>query len=374
MSADVATRQPEPRGELWDRLLARGWEFDFFQAVWLLERHIDGPARLGDLGPAGDERVRLRPDVNVGFPATDVRRVTRRRREPGAPGDGGFGYCVDASFMGLYGVATPLPLHYAITILRSVDQDDRPQTEPADARETGAEAAGPTVVEEVPNPRRDFLDIFHHRLLSLFYRAWTKYRYERTFGAPGRDVITDYLFWLIGCPRSYGRDVLGVEPLRLLRYAGTLTQHPRSATSLEGILFDYWHDIPVRVESHVGRWVALSPADWNKLGAANSSVGIDLTLGEEVYDLSGAFAVGLGPVDWATYLSFLPDGERFAQTRSLVTLYCADPLGFTIDVTLAAGEAPPTRMSASDDAGRLGYTSWLLTADLPETTVRFEAN
>jgi type VI secretion system protein ImpH len=129
----------------------------------------------------------------------------------------------------------------------------------------------------------------------------------------------------------------------------------------------------VEVEQFRGRWVPLSDADKNRIGLANCRLGIDLTVGDQVYDLSGAFDIAVGPVDWQTYLSFVPDGDSFAQTRALVELYRADPLSFNVEVRLRAGQVPDTRLSSDETAGRLGYTSWIRTEEMPETSVVFDA-
>lgn len=338
---------------LLDRLRQRACEFDFFQAVWLLERYCAGPTVVGQRGPVADERLRLRPDLSLAFPATDLRRmIAGKQPETGHPL-----YVLEVAFLGLYGVSTPLPLHYAVEVLRG-------------AAGVGADWPEPG---RATSPVRDVLDVVHHRALSLFYRAWLKYRYERMFAAPQRDVITEYLRLLIGCPGTYDEATLGVPPIRLLRYAGVLTQRPRSAMTLAGLLFDYWGDIPVQVEQFIGQWVPLDPADVTRLGAANSQLGVSVTVGDQVYDLGGAFNIRVGPVDWETYLTFVPGGVRFRQTRALTRLYCCDPLAFTFQVTLRPGAVPETQLTLDDRAGCLGLTSWVRTADLGETSVTFTA-
>ena len=367
MAKAGSTTTTVPAGGLLERMLQQGWKFDFFQAVWLLERYCGEHTPVGQRGPVSSEPIRFRPHVSVGFPPTDVRRITAFRGDNEAEP----GFRLDVTFMGLYGVSTPLPLHYAIEMLRSVEPYGAPGDPPAEESSTGKVAVEERATDS--NPTRDFLDIFHHRLLSLFYRAWTKYRHDVVFGMPGRDTITDYLLWLIGCPRHYDEAVVGVDPIRLIRYAGLLTQHPKSAVSLEGLLFDYWNGVEIRVEQCVGRWVTLNAADLNGIGVVNSGLGVNLTVGEQVYDLSGQFNISVGPVDWQTYLSFLPSGEWFAQMRSLVRLYCSDPLAFTIEVKIEAGEIPQTQLTSDEQAGRLGFTSWALTGEGPETSVKFEA-
>jgi type VI secretion system protein ImpH len=337
-------------------LLERAYRFDFFQAVWLLERYSSGDTLVGQRGPVGRERLRFRPDLSLGFPPTDLRRILLRHHpETGEPY-----YQAEVAFLGLYGVSTPLPLHYAVEILRTA--------EPGLERAAGPEEA------LASSPVRDFLDLFHHRLISLFFRSWLKYHYERMFAAPQRDVITEYLGLLGGCPPTYDAGTLGVSPIRLLRYVGVFTQRPRSASTLAGLLFDYWGDIPVEVRQFVGQWVPLAPTDQNRLGQSSCRPGLDLTVGEEVYDLTGTFDIAVGPVDWETYLSLVPGGFRFRQTRALAKLYCCDPLAFTLTVTLRAGEVPETRLASDGQAGALGLTSWVRADQLGETSVTFAAS
>ncbi|MEP0844449.1 MAG: type VI secretion system baseplate subunit TssG [Phycisphaerae bacterium] len=345
------------------RLCARGWEFSFFQAVWLLERFRSDCVPVGQRGPVAREAIRFRPDVSMGFPATDVRRVSEVKLP-----DGTSFYRVEPTFLGLYGVETPLPLHYAVQVLKSVESTRRRES-----------ASAPQALGDEPpldpdsSPMRDFLDVLHHRLISLFYRAWTKYRYHVTYGLPGRDTITDYLLLLVGLMPTWTREQIGLSPTKLIRYAGLLTQRPRAAAALEGILTDFFQGLTTRITQCVGRWVSLGDDDLNRVGRANSRLGVDLTVGEQVYDLNGAFRMTFGPVDWEGFQLFLPDGPAFARARSLARLFCTDPLAFSIEVRLRAGQVPEMQLTSDSRGARLGYTSWVRTDDLPETSVVFEA-
>ncbi len=366
---------------LYERLISRGWEFDFFRAVWLLERHGVPKAVVGGRGPVSDEMIRFRPHVMVGFPSTDLKRI----KALDMMADANPVLRFDVTFMGLYGVATPLPLHMAFRILRSVDPEagDIPgysntdalaerRASAAESEDESRERSFDDLSTARSSPVRDFLDLFHHRLVSYFYRAWTKYRFDVNFGVRGRDEMTRYLLRLTGLTPDVNYERIGVEPIRMLRYVGLLTQHPRSAVSLEGLLNDYWdHFLKFRVDQHVGRWVPLPREDFNSMGMANSRLGEDLTVGEQVFDLSGAFTIRIAPVNWETYLQLLPDGEAHYQMRSLVKFYCGDPLQFTIEVKLEAGAVPEMRLGSGDSAGRLGLTSWVRTRDVPETSVVF---
>lgn len=365
-------------------LIQAPWRFDFLRAAWLLERYLAPSVVSGGRGPVAGEIFRFRPHIMMGFPATDVRRVSAIGETP----DGLPVFRMDVTFLGLYGVASPLPLHYVVHVLRSAELEagdvpgleieaDAGDREPGAMARSAAAAASRSVGEIAEqqsdrSPVRDFLDILHHRIISFFYRASLKYRYDMSFGIPGRDDMTRYLLMLMGVSPDAEDRTLGVDRIRLLRYAGVLTQHPRSAITLEGLLSDYRRaQYPVSVRQHVGRWVALPQEDMNRTGLANSRLGEDLVAGEQVYDLSGSFSIEIGPVDWETYLELLPDQRSHLETRALVKLYCADPCAFTIEIKLLPGVVPETRLASEGDAGRLGLTSWVRTRDVPETSVIF---
>lgn len=359
-------RTPPGEADL-KRVAAEGHRFDFFQIVWLLQRFMSGTEPVGGAGPIANEAIRFRPHLSMGFPSTDVRRVTPLKDESGEINR----FRVESTFLGLYGVSTPLPLHHAIRVLRTVqahNQSGQPSTSP--------EQTGDAIENDVffqSSPLRDLLDLVHHRLLSFYFRAWLKYRHFAAFSLPQADPISDYLSWFIGCPPHFDDATLGVPRLQLIRYAGTLTQHPRSAAALEGMLQDFWPGLPFQTRQAVGRWVALPPSNLHRMGAANATLGVDISVGEQVYDLSGAFDIILGPVDWKTYQAFLPDAGEFKRVHALTRLFCVDRLGFSVEIQLLPKQVPEMTLGGPGPGSRLGYTSWVRTGDMGPVSVRFEA-
>ncbi len=367
MGIDSRNSWQDPSG-VGDRLASEGYRFDFLQAVWLLERYGDSGTKVGERGPVADERISFRPDVSMGFPSTEIKGIFRRETPEGVTS-----YLFDQTFMGLYGVSSPLPLHYAVDVIRAVESAD--VSDEGSGRFRSGDKRDASVADAAVSgraPVRDFIDILNHRLVSLFYRSWLKYRFERTFQLEGRDSITNYLALLIGCPPTHNRQTLGIDPLRLIRYAGVLTQRPRSATTLEGVLQDYWQGLGCHSQQCVGRWVLIEESDQNRLGRQNTTLGEDVCLGSQVYDLCGSFILTVGPMDWETYLAFLPDETNFDETKRLTMLYCTDPLDFSFEFVLKEKEVPQMRVDSSPQSARLGYTSWLRTDEVSETSVVFD--
>ena len=53
-------------------------------------------------------------------------------------------------------------------------------------------------------------------------------------------------------------------------------------------------------------------------------------------------------------------------------LYCQDPLWFTIELRIKPREIPELRLTSDGDAGMLGMTTWVRTAEIMETSVAFD--
>ncbi len=311
---------------LMQALLDKPHKFSFFQLLQLLQRYTGG-APLGSKGPASEERVRVRPAVSLAFPAADVQSV--EIEEP--PGSAAPRYRVTTSFMGLYSSDSPLPTFYAEDFFWKEDNQEAV---------------------------RDFVDIFHHRALSLLYRAWGKYRHDIQFRHEGNDEISRRIYSMIGLGTVPLIGITGLPSIRLLRYAGLITQKPHSAAALAGILRDYFSLSGVSVDQCVERWVPINPSQQNRLGARNCSLGRDLSIGERVRDCGGKFRVTVGPLPLADFQGFFPDAPNYAAMINLIRYFATDRLDFDIKVVLRAGEIPPLRLSSSSPL-RLGWTSCL---------------
>jgi type VI secretion system protein ImpH len=273
---------------------------------------------------------------------------------------------VTVTFMGLTGPNGVLPRHYTEMLMRARD------------------ARGPERYLA-----RDWFDLFNHRLISLFYRAWTKYRfwltYERgEYVQPDPDLFTGSLYSLIGLgsrslrnrlrvavrPGVQGpqreRVLARVDDLALLHYAGLLAHRPRCAVSLERLLEDYW-GIPIRVLEFQGQWLQLDPESQTQVGleAGNAELGMNVIVGERVWDIRSKIRIRLGPLSYEQFVCFLPDQspvpERkdFFKLMHLVRLYVGPGLKVDVQLVLKASEIPRCRMLQSgSDGPRLGWNCW----------------
>jgi type VI secretion system protein ImpH len=328
-----------------EALFAHGYEFEFFQAVRLLAR------MFGDRKPAGtgarpeEEFVRFgqmgscldvrEARLSMAFPASAIHWIEHN-------GASGPPARMTVAFFGLTGVQGVLPLCYTEWLIaRRAAKDD-------------ALAA--------------FFDLFNHRLVSLFYRAWEKHRpavlYE--LAAVRRqqpDPFTHYLYDLIGMGTAGLRGRMRVRDESLLRYAGLIRQRPVSASALRGILRDYF-SLPVEIEQLIGDWFELEDADRCYLAPESSrnQLGEAAFLGAEIWNQQGLFRIRLGPLPLERFLDFLPNGASMASLVELVTYLVGQAMAFEVQVRLDAEEVPYARLTdEGPDAPRLGWLGWLKT-------------
>lgn len=315
-------------------LLQEGFRFSFFQAVRLLQHSVPGSAPVGHQGPVEKEVIRFRPVLDLAFAASDVSKIS----EVKSP-EGGVRYEIATTFLSLYGTVSPLPNYFTEELLA---QDDE-------------------------SLQRDFLDLFHHRAISLLYRAWEKYRYTSRFSPEGNDYFSTRFRMLLGIdrlPRGHR-----VSSLRILGLSGILTQIPHSAEALRSVLSDYFDGIGVGIQTCVGRWLPIPDDQLNLLARANTRLGKDLCLGERVFDRSCTFRVALGPLSLEEYMAFLPCGDKMPELRELTDLMNGDGLDYEVELQLNVDEVPPLQLCAP--TARLGWASWLGRRDGMNSSIRF---
>jgi type VI secretion system protein ImpH len=327
-----------------EQLRREAYRFDFFQAVRLLEclARDEGRTRRGAVGhdhAPDEEIVRFRASPSLSFPAS---AITRLQESPGPQ--------LSVTFLGLTGPQGVLPPHYTTLLLRRARDKDY--------------------------SLRDFLDLFNHRAVSLFYRAWEKYRlpqgYERARLDGTEDLVTGGLYCLAGFGTAGLRGRLALDDEVFLFFSGHFAHYPRSAAALEAMLEDYFA-VPVRVEQAQGQWLELDEADRTLLPGGDDepglhcAVGVDLIVGERVWDVQSKFRVRLGPMSRAAFHRFLPGGDALRAVCQLARTYAGPDLDFDVQPTLRADEVPACRLSAEEpEVQCLGWDAWLIN-DLPGT-------
>lgn len=298
------------------------------QAVRLLQHAAGKTSAVGRAGSPRREAVRFRAMLSLAFPPSEVPSLER-------PDDPSNPAVMTVAFFGLTGPSGVMPYAYTELMIERARAGDRTLSA--------------------------FLDLFNHRLISLFYRAWEKSRPYLAHEMGGDDPTSRHLFSLIG---------LGLEPLRnrsafpdeaMRFYAGLFARRHRPAIGLTRLLNDYF-GLPVEIHQFVGQWLPMFPEDRSRLGAsgAHNALGVSLVLGARVWDEQGKFRVVIGPLSLPQFLAFLPDGPDFKALSQMVRMYVDAEYGFDIQLLLKADDVPACHLSANAATPpQLGRTAWL---------------
>lgn len=330
MTVSDAPREETKTPGLAAELFQHAERFTFLQAVRLLEMLLPERTAPADGVDPRDELVLFRQYVGFDFAPGDVEFLVppRHEREPAK---------MSVNVLGLTGALGPLPHHITDLLLERTGRGDRAM--------------------------RDFLDIFNHRLVSLLYRARSKYRPSLETKGPHKGRVARVLYSLLGLGTGNLLDRLGVPDRSLLPYTGMFAEQFRSGVGLERIVEDCF-GVTAKVVQFQGAWHSLDESDVTRIGTGgqNHALGRGALLGRRVYDPAANFELRLGPMSYARFVAFLPNGDAFVPLRSVVRFYTREELGFSIRLAIAKEEIPRMRLSATGSA-RLGWTSWLKTRD-----------
>jgi type VI secretion system protein ImpH len=305
------------------------WAHDFFVALRRIDAHQPGKPRLGTARRPADEPLRLAQAAEMSFAPAALHAVL-----PPAPGQLPR---IEVRFFGLFGPNGPLPLHLTEY-----------------ARNRALHHADPTLVR--------FADIFHHRLLLLFYRAWSQAQPVVGRDRPGDDSFADIVGSLIGVglPQMRGRDPMADEVK--LHFAGLLTRQVRNADGLANLLSGYLGR-RVRVEQFAGHWMALRSDERSRLGRVlggrrnvSAQLGAGAVLGSMLWDRQHGIRLHIGPLERSAFESLLPDGKALPAVMALVQQYLGHEFDWDLILGHVADQVQPSRLGRH---ARLGWTSWV---------------
>jgi type VI secretion system protein ImpH len=321
--------QPDRYSRMEAVLRANPCQFEFFQAVRLIERLLPGRAPVGRFVSPDKEVMRFNAHSAFPFPASQIQHILWDGEIP----------VLVVNFMGLTGPMGVLPLYYTEMLLDRVRNRDH------------------AIVK--------FFDIFNHRMISLFYQAWEKYRFTIAYERGERDKFSHHLMDLIGIGTGNLADRLRVHDDSLLYYGGLLALRPRSAAALQRIIEDYF-EVQVKIEQFTGQWFRLSPKDlcvFDRASTESEQLGGGAIVGDEIWHQQSGVRLHIGPLGLDQYLDFLPSGSAYDPLQSLANFAGRGELDFEVRLILKKDDVPPCELGG---APRLGWTSWAKTQPLQE--------
>ena len=307
-----------------ERLREAPWRFDFFQAARRLECASAERPRIGHSQHPKDDHVRFCQEPSLAFaPCT----VAADRDPRGAAPPRLF-----VNFLGLLGPNGPFPLHL---------------TEYARERE----------LHHKDMALSRFLDVFNHRMISLFYRAWACNQQAVNFERGDGDRFAVYIGSLFGIGLSSLRHRDAVPDVAKLHYSGRLVCQTKHPAGLCAILREYF-GLASEIVEFVGRWLRLPEDCCCRLGESpdTGSLGTTAIVGSRIWECQQSFRIRFGPMGLVDYERMLPNGDSFRRLVAWEKNYVDDEFQWEAQLILRKEEVPETKLG---QFGMLGWTTWL---------------
>ena len=336
MNAPELRPSPQPSRDearydaYWMRLRDAAPQHDLFHLLRWLDALSGQSATLGRASHPRDEPVRLGQLPSLRFAPGMVASVASPPIVAGPPR-------VTVHGFGLFGPNGPLPLHL---------------TEYAHERE---QSFGDTSLAA-------FANLFHHRLIGLFYRAWADAQAVVDHDRPGPARIDAYVASLSGHTHHGGLDAQdsaaqALPPHALYFHAGHWARQTRDPAGLAHMLSGDF-GVAARIEEYVVHWVRIDGAARTTLNAtvAHARLGAGAVLGRAVRDAQSRFRIVLGPMHYDRYRAFLPDGKYARRLVQWVRRYVGAEFAWDARLELEPDEIPRQTLGGQH---RLGLSAWL---------------
>ncbi len=301
------------------QLEAEAPEYDFFQALRLIELAQPDRPRLGKARRGRDEALRLSQKPQLNFPTSSLSRFEAAH--------GGKPARLEVLLIGLFGPNGPLPLHLTT---HAIERRDR----------------------HADRSFLDFCSFLQHRLLALYYRAWADARPQND-----GDRFRDFVAALCGHGLTAQRRRTEVSDNFKLRHAGILAQQTRHPDTLVVMLRNLL-GLPLRIQEFIGGWLDVPPHVQTRLGyaAETGGLGSSAVIGRVTWQCQHRFRLHIGPLDYADYKQLLPGGRLFRLIGEVVRSVLGDEFEWDLRLILKRQDVPTARL---DGGFQAGWTAWL---------------
>lgn len=317
----MATVTRRADSALEDQILKQTYEFDFHQAIRILEALNPGCVPLGEGGDPREEAVSIKARITYSVSSSDLYSLSYDTVTP----------TLSINFLGIAGIQGPLPMPYTELLVERLRQKD--------------------------TSFLDFLDIFNHRLASLWHRARRKTVLGMSFLPPEQTPAGKSFLDLIGLESEYLQNKLVIPDRVLLSNAALLWQRPRSATGLKVVLEAFFKK-PIKIIQFIGKWRASIAEDQSRIGINGqyNALGQDALLGCRSWHQASSLAIQIGPLSWGEFLDYIHQKEHYLEMRDLSYFYTGIGTNLFLKLILIKEQIPPTALNSQF---ALGQTTWL---------------
>ena len=307
-------------------IISQASQIDFYKAVFIIENQLkkDGleHRHVGYDSNPKHELIKFTATQKFGYPGNAITKLEETSFE-----DGLHKVNMQVSFMGLTGCSGALPQFYSELVMQRLRYKD--------------------------TTMRDFYDMFNHRLISLYYRAWKKYKpsLNHINKDKNKDPYTQILGLLSGGYNEHQ-----------LHFSGLYSRKIRNASDLKSILTSYL-GCDVAIKQMIGQWHDLKPQEQTRLASQalfegqHARLGVDTVIGKQIWDVSSSIEIHISSDDPSKAKSLLPKGSLFELSNKIIKDYVGNSVQFRLIIESDFHELEA--VSLSKNSCQLGANSFL---------------
>lgn len=331
---------PAAAPSLLPAILGDAPRMNFIRFCELLELAAPDAPPLGTTDSPAADPIRFRSRAQLGFPGREIDAVRYDTDDLSARPS------VVTTFLGLYGVDARMPAYFVDVVAQNRD---------------GAERLSA------------FLDLFHHRVITQYYRVARKYRYPVGFRRDGTDPVSRYLLSFAGFgfstsprlitsvprlpaadekpqPSARQRLLEVADKRRLLSMLALTMQKTRTAEGLAGVLRHAVPDASIAVEEFHPVWREVDDVE-------PAALGEQCLLGRGFYDRANTVRVVITPSSRETVLALVPGQPAHREVMSLLRFYLGYESEADLEMHVRAGLMPQPVLEPRQ--ANLGFTAQL---------------
>ncbi|MGE5679636.1 MAG: type VI secretion system baseplate subunit TssG [Bacillota bacterium] len=303
-------------------LLKEGPSYNVWQAIWLGENitKLTHPLRKEYL--LDQEGLKFRPYEKYEYPPKDINSICYENEE----------MTFILTFMGLYGVNSPLPRCYHDQV-----------------------AMQQRLLGKGEVPLQNFLDIFNNRFYWLYYQSWKKYKFYLFLNEDSEGKITGRINSFMGRSLVPKQKESTISDYILLKFSGIFSQRVRNKAGLKILLAYIFPKFNLKIHEFVPHWVELS--DIPSVGNRENQLGITSFIGRSTLIYTSRIKIEFDSISFEDYLEFLPGHLNSRRLIELLRLYLNDGLEFDFEFVISSETI--TSVMWDDERLKLGSTLWL---------------
>lgn len=339
----MATSRRRKSLNLVEQLQSEPQRFDFFQAARLLERaacmHPEkgelATDNVGALARPDQEAIHFTSRSSLAFNGSDVTKVTQNRiSNYDTEENSVLQWQMEVAMMGLTGSQGVMPYYLSEIVLSELRKKS--------------------------SALKDYLDLFNHRTISMFYEAWHKYQlasnYERSqqSGTAKDDLFTDALLSISGIGLSEQKYRSSIPDEQMVGFAGHFGRTICSAESLRSSISGMF-GLNIEIDQFQGQWYDLPSdvhcrmPDADNPQGTNNQLGVSTVIGARCYQAQNKFSVIIRPASEDEFMALAPGSKKLEELKSFIKLSVGGEQDFDIEIQLSDDQIPLKHLFESEN-------------------------